>query len=294
VAPVPAGLAALKGVRALIVDDSQTNCRILEVMLRKWGIVATAAGDGASGLAQLSDAACTPMPVAVLLVDSEMPIMDGFMLIEKIREDPDLAGTPVIMLTSAGRPGDMSRCRELGIDRYLLKPVRQADLRDSILEILGRGHDPITAQDLAVTSTAMQPERHLRILVADDVAVNRKLLQRLLEKLGHVVTLVANGQEAVDLVSTEIFDLVLMDVQMPVMDGLASTAAIRRRDLQFASHLPILAVTAHVMPGDKERFLAAGMDGYLSKPIGRAELVEAIASAVGSATVGLADGHTRS
>jgi signal transduction histidine kinase/CheY-like chemotaxis protein/streptogramin lyase len=279
--PVPAGLAALEGVRALIVDDSRTNCRILELMLKKWGIVATAASDGASGLARLSDAVRTATPVAVLLVDCEMPFMDGFMLVEKVREDPDLAGTPVVMLTSAGRPGDMSRCRELGVDRYLLKPVRQADLRDSILEILGRGQEPIAAPDPAVTSTAMLPERHLRILVADDVAVNRKLLQRMLEKLGHVVTLATNGQEAVDLVSTEIFDLVLMDVQMPVMDGLGSTAAIRQLELSCASHLPILAVTAHVMPGDKERFLAAGMDGYISKPIGRAELVEAIASAVG-------------
>jgi CheY-like chemotaxis protein len=279
--PVPAGLAALEGMRALIVDDSRTNCRILELMLKKWGMVVTAASDGATGLARLSDAAGTPMPIAVLLVDCEMPVMDGFALIEKIREDHDLAGTPVIMLTSAGRPGDLSRCRELGIDRYLLKPVRQADLRDSILQILGRGHDPVGALDPAVTPVATPPERHLRILVADDVAVNRKLLERMLEKLGHVVTLATNGQEAVDLVSTEIFDLVLMDVQMPVMDGLGSTAAIRLREVPFASHLPILAVTAHVMPGDKERFLAAGMDGYISKPIGRAELVEAIASAVG-------------
>jgi signal transduction histidine kinase/CheY-like chemotaxis protein/ligand-binding sensor domain-containing protein len=279
--PVPDGLAALEGVQALIVDDSRTNCRILELMLNKWGVLATAASDAASGLAKLTDAADTTMPVGVLLVDCEMPVMNGFTLIEKIREDPALARTPVIMLTSAGRPADLARCRELGIDRYLLKPVRQAELRDSILEILGRGHDPVAAPEPAVTPTAMPTERHLRILVADDVAVNQKLLQRLLEKLGHVVTLAANGQEAVDLVSNEIFDLVLMDVQMPVMDGLGSTAAIRQRELSFGSHLPILAVTAHVMPGDKERFLAAGMDGYISKPIGRAELVEAIAFAVG-------------
>jgi signal transduction histidine kinase/CheY-like chemotaxis protein/ligand-binding sensor domain-containing protein len=279
-APVPVGLAALDGVRALIVDDNLTNCRILEVMLKKWGLVATAVSDGASGLAALSDAAGTPMPIALLLVDCEMPVMDGFTLIEKIREDPDLAGTHIIMLTSAGRPSDMARCRELAIDRYLLKPVRQIDLRDSMLQILGRGHELVEAPEPAVTLAATPPERPLRILVADDVAVNRKLLQRLLEKLGHVVTLATNGQEAVDLVSTEPFDLVLMDVQMPVMDGLASTAAIRLREVPQASHLPILAVTAHVMPGDKERFLAAGMDGFLSKPIGRAELVDAIASAI--------------
>ena len=278
---VPAGLQALEGVRALIVDDNRTNCRILELMLKKWGMATTAVSDGASGLASLSDAAGTPMPIAVLLVDCEMPVMDGFTLIERIREHPDIAGIPVIMLTSAGRPDDMSRCRELGIDRYLLKPVRQADLRDSILEILSRGHAPIAAPVPAVASTVMPPQRPLRILVADDVAVNRTLLQRLLEKLGHVVTLAANGQEAVDLVSAGIFDLVLMDVQMPVMDGLGSTAAIRQRESSSTTHLPILAVTAHVMPGDKERFLAAGMDGYISKPIGRAELVEAIASAVG-------------
>ena len=163
--------------------------------------------------------------------------------------------------------------------RYLLKPVRQAQLLDAILGTLGGGSDPIAARDSAVGSAPVPAQRPLRILVADDNAVNQMILKRVLEKLGHLVTVVVNGQEAFDVVSTVTFDLVLMDVQMPVMDGLESTAAIRRHEESSALHVAIIAVTADAMQGDKERFLAAGMDGYISKPIERLELLEAIASA---------------
>jgi signal transduction histidine kinase/DNA-binding response OmpR family regulator len=277
---VPAGMAALTGVRALIVDDNQTNCRILETTLTNWGMVASSVADGPSALTTMASAAGTPAAVTLLLVDGEMPGMDGFTLVEHVKRQPALAGTLVIMLTSAGQQGDMARCRELGVHRYLLKPVRRTELRDSILAILSGRDDPLVALDPAVTSSATAPARRLRILAADDNPVNQRVLQRLLEKLHHVVTLVGNGQEAVDRAAAEEFDLVLMDVQMPVMDGLAATAAIRDRERITNSHLPIIAVTAHAMQGDKERFLSAGMDGYISKPIGRAELIEAIASAL--------------
>jgi two-component system sensor histidine kinase/response regulator len=174
----------------------------------------------------------------------------------------------------------MARCRQLGVHRYLLKPVRQTELRDSILAILSGGDNPIVVLDPAVTAAGAAPARRLRILVADDNPVNQRVLQRLLEKLHYIVTLVANGQEAVDRMAAEEFDLVLMDVQMPVMDGIAATAAIRDRERTSNAHVPILAVTAHAMQGDRERFLTAGMDGYISKPIGRAELIEAIATAL--------------
>jgi CheY-like chemotaxis protein/anti-sigma regulatory factor (Ser/Thr protein kinase) len=278
-APASAGLAALKGVRALVVDDNRTNGRILEVMLSKWGIVSSFVTDGASGLEIMSAAAGTADAVALLIVDGEMPAMDGFMFVERVRRQPAIAATPVILLTSAGRPGDAARYRALGVDRYLLKPVRQAQLREAILGILGTA-DPIAAQNPPLESAASMTLRPLRILVADDNAVNQAILKRILEKLGHVVTVVVNGQEACDAVANGTFDLALMDVHMPVMDGLESTAAIRRHEQLSTSHLPIIAVTADAMQGDKERFLAAGMDGYISKPIERAELLEAIAAAV--------------
>jgi signal transduction histidine kinase/CheY-like chemotaxis protein/ligand-binding sensor domain-containing protein len=279
-AAAPSGTARLKGVRALVVDDNRTNCRILDMTLRKWGIVSSSVVDGPSALTMMSSVAGTAAAVALLLVDGEMPGMDGFTLVEHVKQRPDLAGTLIIVLTSAGRPGDMARCRQLGVDRYLLKPVHQSELLESILAILDCRHDPMVVQDAAVTFATTPPLQRLKILVADDNPVNQKVLQRMLEKLHHLVTLVVNGQEVVDLVATETFDLVLMDVQMPIMDGLAATAAIRERERLGKSHLPIIAVTAHAMQGDKERFLTAGMDGYLSKPIGRAELLEAIASAL--------------
>jgi len=276
---VSVGMAALRGVRALVVDDNRTNGRILDVMLRKWGIVSSGATDGPAALAIMSAAAGTENAVALLLVDGEMPGMDGFMLVERVRQQRAIAATPVIMLTSAGQPGDAGRCRKLGVQRHLLKPVRQAQLLDAILGTLGGGSDPIAARDSAAGSEPVLTQRPLRILVADDNAVNQMILRRVLEKLGHLVTVVVNGQEAFDVVSTVTFDLVLMDVQMPVMDGLESTAAIRRHEESSALHVAIIAVTADAMQGDKERFLAAGMDGYISKPIERLELLEAIASA---------------
>jgi CheY-like chemotaxis protein len=185
------------------------------------------------------------------------------------------------MLTSAGQPGDAARCRELGIDRYLVKPVRQAQLRDAILQMFGSAGHAVAGQELLVggmTSTALRP---LRVVIADDNAVNQMILKRILEKHGHSVAVAVNGREAFDLVSGGTFDLVLMDVQMPVMDGIESTAAIRRHEQSSVSRVPIIAVTADAMQGDRERFLAAGMDGYISKPIDRAELLEAMAAAVG-------------
>jgi signal transduction histidine kinase/CheY-like chemotaxis protein/ligand-binding sensor domain-containing protein len=275
---LPAGMASLIGLRALIVDDNDTNRRILEEMVAKWGMVATAVQDGSAALAILSDP--TAKPMSLMIVDREMPVVDGLMLVETMRQQPALLRMPVIVLTSSVRPGDAVRSRQLHVDRFVSKPVRQAELRAAILAIVNRGDQSRLVQDAAVTSAATLAHRPLEILVADDVMVNQKLLQRMLEKLGHRVTVVANGQEALDIASIQLFDLVLMDVQMPVMDGLESTAAIRQRERSSEGHTPIIAVTAHAMQGDKARFLAAGMDGYISKPVGRAELTEVIALAV--------------
>jgi CheY-like chemotaxis protein len=211
-----------------------------------------------------------------------MPTLDGFMLVEQVRRRPAIAETPVIMLTSAGRPADAARCHELRVQRYLLKPVRRAQLRDAILEVFGGVADLAAVNHAGVGFAAPVAQQPLRILVADDNVINQTILKRMLEKLGHAVTLAANGKETFDIVCNGTVDLVLMDVQMPVMDGLESTAAIRRHELASASHIPIIAVTAHAMQGDKERFLAAGMDAYISKPIERAELLQAIAAVTGN------------
>jgi CheY-like chemotaxis protein len=181
------------------------------------------------------------------------------------------------MMTSAGG-ADVRRGRQLHVERCLSKPVRQGELGAAILELVNRGHR-LAVSD-ALPSAPGPQLRSLHILVADDVVVNQKLLQGMLQKLGHRVTVVANGQDALDIAAVETFDLVLMDVQMPVMDGLTSTAAIRDRERGSGAHTPIIAVTAHAMQGDKDRFLAAGMDGFISKPVGRAELLEAMASAL--------------
>jgi signal transduction histidine kinase/CheY-like chemotaxis protein/streptogramin lyase len=281
--PMSAAIAALTGVRTLIVDDNQTNGRILAAMVSKWGMVPTCVTDGESALGIVNAAAPTAEAVQLLVVDGEMPEMDGFMFAAHVRRQPACAATPVIMLTSAGRPGDAARCRELHIERYLVKPVRQAQLQEAILGLMAAPHPAVAARREEVATAAPTRQRPLRILVADDNAVNQMILSRILEKHGHTIATVFNGQQAVDLSLAAPFDLVLMDVQMPIMDGVAATAEIRRRERTSASHMPIIAVTADAMQGDQERFLAAGMDGYISKPIERAELLKAIAAVLAPA-----------
>jgi CheY-like chemotaxis protein len=207
-----------------------------------------------------------------------MPKMDGFTLIERIRQKPELSAAIIMMLTSAGHRGDAARCQELGVAAYLLKPIRQSELREAIARVLGareqKGAIPlITRYSLG---DALEPMAVLRVLVAEDNAVNQRLATRLLEKRGHRVTVTANGREAVEAQANQTFDLILMDVQMPEMDGFEATAAIREREKHNGTHIPIVALTAHAMKGDRERCLIAGMDGYLSKPIRPQELDEVL------------------
>jgi CheY-like chemotaxis protein len=206
-----------------------------------------------------------------------MPKMDGFGLIERIRQNPNLSAAIIMMLTSAGHRGDALRCQELGVAAYLLKPIRQSELREAIARVLGakeqNGVIPlITRYSLG---DAVEPNAVLRVLVAEDNAVNQRLAARMLEKRGHRVSMTANGVEAVEALANGNFDIVLMDIQMPEMDGLEATAEIRRREERGGgTHIPIIALTANAMKGDRERCLAAGMDGYLSKPIVPRELDE--------------------
>jgi two-component system sensor histidine kinase/response regulator len=268
----------LRGVRVLVVDDNRTNRRILEGMLGRWEMKSSSAQDGEEALAKLSEAQEAGEPFALILMDMHMPKMDGFELIGEIRHSPHPSTAMIMMLTSAGHRGDAARCQELGVAAYLLKPIRQSELREAIARVLGareqKGVIPlITRYSL---HDAREPATSLRILLAEDNAVNQLLASRLLEKRGHFVVVAGNGREALEALQKEHFDLVFMDVQMPVMDGFEATAAIRKQEVGGGVHLPVVALTAHAMKGDREKCLAAGMDGYLTKPIRPQELDEVL------------------
>src|SRR5256714_127702 len=264
----------LRHIRVLVVDDNRTNRRILVGMVARWELRPVAVIGGEEALAELSAAKQQGEPYGLVLTDMHMPGMDGFTLIERIRERPELATATIMMLTSAGHRGDAVRCQELGVAAYLLKPIRQSELREAIARVLGaRGHEGaiplITRFSL---QDAREPGSSLKVLLAEDNVVNQRLAVRLLEKRGHRVVVAANGREALEALQKETFDAVFMDVQMPEMDGLEATAAIRAQEKSTGSHQTIIALTAHAMKGDREKCLAGGMDGYLSKPIRPQEL----------------------
>jgi CheY-like chemotaxis protein len=200
--------------------------------------------------------------------------MDGFAMIEEIRRKPELATATIMMLTSAGHRGDAARCQELGVAAYLLKPIRQSELREAVARVLGaRPHEgAIPLVTRFSLQDAREPDAYLSVLLAEDNLVNQRLAVRLLEKRGHRVVVAGTGVEALKALEKERFDLVLMDVQMPEMDGLEATAAIREKEKSTGAHQAVVALTAHAMKGDREKCMAAGMDGYLTKPIRPNEL----------------------
>ena len=266
----------LRNVKVLVVDDNRANRRILDGMLRRWEMKATAVESGEEALSQLATARVGGDPYALVLTDMHMPNMDGFTLVEQIRQRPELATATIMMLTSAGHRGDASRCKELGVSAYLLKPVRQSELRDAIALVLGARTEngPLPLITRYALHDGREPETSLRILLAEDNHVNQRLATRLLEKRGHVVVVAANGREVLAALDRENFDLVLMDVQMPEIDGIEATIAIREKEKTAGTHVPVIALTAHAMKGDQQRCLEAGMDGYLAKPIRPQELDE--------------------
>jgi CheY-like chemotaxis protein len=273
--------ASLEGVRVLIVDDNATNRTVLEEMLRGKGMkpVAVETGDAALAVLEQARAAGCPFPLAIL--DFQMPGMDGFTLAARIRGQAELRETRLFMLTSAGQRGDAARCKDIGIEVYLMKPVKQSALLEAMARSMGR---PALEGAPALTRHSLnESRRKLRILLAEDNAINQKLAVRLLEKQGHEVTVANDGLEAVAAVGNGEFDVVLMDVQMPNMSGLEAAAAIRALERGTGKHVPIVAMTAHAMKGDREICLAAGMDGYLSKPIKPGQLMEVIAGVVAPA-----------
>jgi two-component system sensor histidine kinase/response regulator len=266
----------LRSGRVLIVDDNLTNRFILDRMLARWGIRADSVESGEVAIRELLSAFESGDPYRLMLTDKQMPSMDGFSLVEQIRSRREIAAVNVIMMSSGAHRGDMARSQELGFSAYLTKPVRQSELRDAIARSLDRREKqsgskaPVPLKDRRIPQN-----RPMHVLLAEDNTVNQRLATRLLEKRGHRVTVANNGQEAIALLGHSSFDLVLMDVQMPLIDGLEATRTIRKQEEDTGIHQPIVALTAHAVKGDQERCEAAGMDGYLAKPI-RSEELDAV------------------
>ena len=263
----------LEGVPVLVVDDNYTNRRVLAEMLSYWRMRPLAADGGRAALRLIREAGERGEPYRLILIDAHMPEMDGFGLTHEIRNDPALAGLALIMLSSAGQRGDAGRCRELGMAAYLTKPVGRSELCDTIRRVLGSGPAEEPAPALITRHTLREARREPRILLADDNRVNQMLAIRLLQKRGYQVEVAGNGREAVDKSASGEFDAILMDVQMPEMDGFEATAAIRERESGNGGHIPIIAMTARAMKADRDRCLDAGMDGYVAKPIRPEELM---------------------
>ena len=276
--PVPTGIdvpeqnceIGLEGLSVLVVDDNAVNRRILQEMLVHWGCKAVLADGGQEALFQLRKAQDRNEPFGLILTDAQMPVMDGFMFIEEVRSSSSHRPPAIMMLTSIDHGEAIQKCQDLGISAYLTKPVRRADLHRAIAEVMGKSMKPQHTAGIGPSRTLRNELSH--ILVVDDNPVNRKLAARLVEKRGFQVTTACNGKQAIQLTGETVFDLVFMDVQMPEMDGFEATQAIRERELSSARHLPIVAMTAHAMAGDRELCLDAGMDDYVSKPLRAADL----------------------
>lgn len=270
----PSRPALLPGTRVLVVDDNATNRLILDEVLRSWALQVTSVASAAEALRVLRQAQRSGQTYDLVLADCNMPEMDGFTLAERIKQDGELSSTVIMMLTSGSRPDDLARCDQLGIAAHLIKPVKQSELFDAIGIAMGVA---VVDQD-PDEPAGIEPGRlrGLRILLAEDSLVNQKLATSLLQKHGHTVVVAGNGKEAVTALDDQPFDLVLMDVQMPQMDGLEATAVIRAKEKRSGRRVPIIAMTAHAMKGDRERCLEAGMDDYVSKPIRAQQLFQTI------------------
>jgi len=273
---IPQTKEKLQGMSVLVVDDNSTNRRILEETLSYWGMNPVAVDGGAKAMELMLEASNRGLPYPLVITDCMMPEMDGFELVERIKEDSRLAASTIIMLTSSGERGDASRCIRLGISAYLVKPIKQAELFFTVSKVL---EEPVPGEahpSLITRHSIRETKNRLKILLAEDNPVNQTVALRMLERMGHTVSLAENGEEALKAMKRVEFDLALMDVQMPVMDGLEATKAYREWEKTTGKHLPMIAMTAYAMKGDEERCLAAGMDGYLPKPISAQRLYDVI------------------
>ncbi|MBI1795435.1 MAG: response regulator [Candidatus Eisenbacteria bacterium] len=272
----PASMVSLRDRRILVVDDNATIRTIFMSVLERCGVRVLAVEHGAAALEALASARDGGAPFDLVLLDFHLPEIDGLTIAERIQRDPNLT-TPVILLTSSGRSGDAARCRSAGIVGYLTKPIIGGELVEAIRTVFEM---PVASrrQELVTRHSLREKRNRLRVLLAEDNPVNRSILSRMLEKRGHEVCAVEDGTLAFAAICAEPFDLVLMDLQMPELDGLATTAAIRAMERDTGGHTPIIALTAHAMRGDRERCLAQGMDGYLSKPVESQTLFDTIES----------------
>jgi len=266
-------LASLEGLSVLVVDDNVANRRIVAEILADCGVKVDLAANGPEALARIADASG---PIDLIMVDCWMPEMDGFALVQRLRESQLDRGSAILMLTSAGQRGDAARCRDLGIAVYLTKPISRSQLIAGIQAALGAKKPSSTPKSPVPHHCLQSTDTNLRILLAEDNRVSQMLARRLLEKQGHSVAVARTGRDALEAVEHQKFDLVLMDVQMPEIDGLEATAAIREKEKISGEHLPIIAMTAMDMAGDREHCLAAGVDGYISKPITAQEFLKEI------------------
>ncbi len=267
----------LKAVRVLAVDDNPSNRKVVAGILSELGMQAVMAESAAQALEMFQKARVDGHPFQLAILDADMPGVNGFELARKILDDPGLAGAIVMMLKSSNLDADITSCSELWLDCHVIKPVSRASLRESMLCALGHP----TVHPAVAPGEASESLRRLSILLAEDNLVNQKLAVRLLEKRGHTITTVANGREAVEAFERDHFDLVLMDVQMPEMDGWTATEVIRDRERGTGAHVPILALTAHALKEHQDRCYAAGMDGFVTKPFEAARLYEAVENAAG-------------
>lgn len=266
--------ARIQGTRVLIVDDNATNRTILDEIVRSWGMRTELAADAKEGLRLMKEAYSVGDRFALLLTDVEMPGKDGLDLVAAVRDIPNLEDTLVIVLSSSERPTTRSRCDELQVQSFLMKPAKQSELFDSIIVALG-----VVAPEDENESKSLDRSSNigpLNVLLAEDNRANQRLAIALLEKWGHTVTLAENGKEAVELWRRQSFDLIIMDVQMPEMDGLHATRIIRAEEEATGNHIPIIAMTAHALAGDREKCLESGMDGYTSKPLRIQELHQSL------------------
>jgi two-component system sensor histidine kinase/response regulator len=268
---VSAPVAALPGIRVLIVDDNAVNCRILEEQLSRWGMMPTSVLSGAAAIAALRSAVEADAPFRLVILDANMPDRDGFGVAADIKARPNLGQPRLMMLTSSGPHGDASRCAELHIDAYLSKPASAADLRAAISRVMApppaAAPGAAAAVVPALSAVPAAPVQPVTILLAEDNPVNQLVAVKLLTRRGHQVTVAGTGREVMAALERDTFDLILMDVQMPEMSGIEATEAIRQQEETSGGRQRIVAMTAHAMNGDRERCSAAGMDGYLSKPI---------------------------
>ncbi|HYN20375.1 MAG TPA: response regulator [Thermoanaerobaculia bacterium] len=267
----------LRDLAALVVDDHPVHLRILFELLASWGLRPAMAPSGAEALAELQRKADAGDAYSLVVLDHRMPDMSGIEVAERIRSAPELAGAILLLLSSGDPPMSAERCKELGITVCLTKPLKESELLEGLLaavEAAGPRHAAVTAP--AALGTSAKP---LRILVAEDNAINQRLVQAILAERGHSIVMTANGREALAALDREAFDVVLMDVQMPEMNGFQATAAIRAREGSTGARIPIIALTAHAFKEDRERCLAAGMDAYLAKPLRFDELVELVENA---------------